>query len=789
MPTSPMTEVMQYLRGTLLPEGPGMTDGQLLECFVDRRDAAALEALLWRHGPMVWGVCRRILGNHHDAEDAFQATFLVLVRKAASVFPRAKVGNWIYGVAHQTALKARDIRARRRTRERPASHMPESAVKGRDLFHDLQPLLDLEISRLPEKYRTVIALCELGGKTVRETARQLGCPEGTVASRLARGKSMLAKRLARQGMAVTGATLAALLSRCAASASVPSSLMTSTIKAMTLVVAGQATTAGIISGTVAALTDKVVKAMFLNKLIKLVVVLLLIAPLSGAAGLIYQTQGARPANTAHASTPSRAPTVRETDKQRQANDLERLQGTWRLFSSEMDGVRLGEGRPEIKDSRLVFQGSLVTMAGKLFHSPELKMEPENVKALGTLTLDASKTPKVIVFKWDANPWLTSEYLIQRGIYALDGDHLKLCFYLPGQDTKSLLPTEFSANAGSKRSLGTWKRISQARRRGESNRAESAPVREERRNQPMTLAGHTNRVDSVKFSRDGKTVASASADGTIKLWDVKTGQHAGTLNAGTPVPCLAFSPDGRILASGSHNSTVTLWDVRTGKIIATFQAATDNVPIIIQTVAFSPDGKTLAASGENWTIKLWDVSTRKLITTIIGHSGVVLSMAFSPNGKVLASASGDGTIRLSAVFPNTGALLPAIGPQKAAKEPPSYICSLAFSPDGQTLASGGQDKAVRLWDMQTGQNIATFKGHLTVFGVAFSPDGKTLASGSDDRTVKLWDVASGKNIATFRGHTGAVTSVAFSPDGQTIASGSLDKTVKLWSMIPRENKKN
>src|SRR5262249_20126127 len=126
MPTSPINEVIQHLRGAaLLREGADLTDGQLLECFVSRREGAALEVLVRRHGPMVWGVCRRLLRSHHDAEDAFQATFLVLVRKAASVLPRAMVGNWLYGVAHQTARKARATGARRRLRERQVTAMPE----------------------------------------------------------------------------------------------------------------------------------------------------------------------------------------------------------------------------------------------------------------------------------------------------------------------------------------------------------------------------------------------------------------------------------------------------------------------------------------------------------------------------------------------------------------------------------------------------------------------------------------------------------------------------------------
>src|SRR5213592_259624 len=135
MATNPVNELLQHLRRSeLLREGDQHTDGQLLDSFVRRRDSVALEAIVGRHGPMVWGVCRRVLRNHHDAEDAFQATFLVLVRKAASVVPREMVANWLYGVAHQTALKARATTAKRRARERQVTEMPEPVATEQDLW-------------------------------------------------------------------------------------------------------------------------------------------------------------------------------------------------------------------------------------------------------------------------------------------------------------------------------------------------------------------------------------------------------------------------------------------------------------------------------------------------------------------------------------------------------------------------------------------------------------------------------------------------------------------------------
>ena len=161
-----------------------MTDAQLLEEYIGHNEGAALAVLVRRHGPMVWSVCRRLLANYQDVEDAYQATFLVLLRKAASIASREMLANWLHGVAQQTAWKARATAAKRRTRERQVTQMPEAEVAGPEIMHELRPILDQELSRLPDIYRVVIILCDLEGKTRKETARQLGCPEGTVAGRL-----------------------------------------------------------------------------------------------------------------------------------------------------------------------------------------------------------------------------------------------------------------------------------------------------------------------------------------------------------------------------------------------------------------------------------------------------------------------------------------------------------------------------------------------------------------------------------------------------------------------------
>ena len=290
--------------GTLLEEGAvGMlSDGQLLDRFVERREASAFEVIVERYGPLVWGVCRRVLRHHHDAEDAFQATFLVLARKAASVMLREKLGNWLYGVAFQTAMKARATRAKRRVLERPAREMTEP--EGLPVEHTDESLwrLDREVARLPEKYRLPIILCALEGKTHRQAAEQLGWPVGTVSGRLSRARALLASRLSRPGTPLTVGALGVLLAQDGAWADVPPELVRATARAASLSTAGKAVAAGVVSAQVAALTGEILKAMLLNKLTLATATLLVaLALAAGGTSLTYRAYATEPANPKNGS--------------------------------------------------------------------------------------------------------------------------------------------------------------------------------------------------------------------------------------------------------------------------------------------------------------------------------------------------------------------------------------------------------------------------------------------------------------------------------------------------------
>jgi RNA polymerase sigma factor (sigma-70 family) len=332
-----LNKVLDHLHRTLSPTGGELTDGQLLARFIASRDEWAFAALVRRHGPMVLGVCRRMLRHVQDAEDCFQATFLVLARKAA-VVKREAVGSWLYSVAYRTSLRARAVHARRRAREIQVEDMPHPEVIP-DETQDWRPWLDQELNLLPETYRAVIVACDLEGRSRKEAARLLGLAEGTVSSRLARGRCLLAKRMSRYGLALSGGALAVTLSEGMASA-VPASLVSVTVKVAVLVSAGEFSA---VSTSVGVLMKGAFQAMLLTKL-KLAVGAVMVVMALGASGLVYRASGqSGPAGKGGAGRPATELDVLKQEVELLKLKLEVVQEKLRAQELELRALRVSAG--------------------------------------------------------------------------------------------------------------------------------------------------------------------------------------------------------------------------------------------------------------------------------------------------------------------------------------------------------------------------------------------------------------------------------------------------------------
>src|SRR5262245_44365326 len=272
--------VLRHIRRLAIGHsGTALADAELLERFVSRRDEAAFSALLERHGPMVWGVCRRLLRDSHRAEDAFQATFLVLVRKAGAIGQRERLANWLYGVAVRVALRARVQVAQRQERERALPEVPAVTADTTPQF-DLNAVLDEAVQRLPARYRLPVVLCYLQGKTNAEAAADLGWPEGTVFSRLARARERLRQQLGRRGIALSAGALAAAMQQ--QLPAVPPSTINDTLHLALLTLAGPAAAPAVVSPPVAALAEGVMRAMFFTQVKTIATAAALIVLLAGS---------------------------------------------------------------------------------------------------------------------------------------------------------------------------------------------------------------------------------------------------------------------------------------------------------------------------------------------------------------------------------------------------------------------------------------------------------------------------------------------------------------------------
>jgi RNA polymerase sigma factor (sigma-70 family) len=385
-----------------------LSDAQLLEEFARQRNETAFEALLHRHGPLVFGVCRRMLFDRQDAEDAFQATFLVLARKAGSITCRSPLRNWLYGVAFRVAARARKIAFRRRVLERQDLDLTTVAGVGRSVDPDLAPVLHEEVQRLPDKYRGPVVLCYLEGKTNEEAADQLQWPVGTVKTRLLKAREMLRTRLARRGVALTTGLLVANT----LTGAVPIPLLAGTFQAALPFAAGNAIVGGAASAQALCLSTGVLRTMLLGKLKSVAAAVLAVAVVVG--GVAYHGLGVEPP----------AKSDKKADKPKEDKDA--IQGTWKVEKVEEDGKDASD-----------------TNDGNRFKSSPLSITAHKIVMEGVfeMTYELNPVAKPKAINLDNGGGKTFAC-----VYSLDGDTLKICApIVPGGDRPAEVATKKGSN--------------------------------------------------------------------------------------------------------------------------------------------------------------------------------------------------------------------------------------------------------------------------------------------------------------------------------------------------------
>jgi RNA polymerase sigma factor (sigma-70 family) len=673
------------------PDVVSLPDGELLTRYVANRDEKAFEVLVRRHGAMVFGVCRRILGNEADAEDAFQATFLVLIRKASSVRQRGTVGNWLYGVAFNTARKAKAMLRKRREKERQATASRPTVAEDAGLA--VLTLVDGELSHLPERYRIPIVLCDLEGKTIQEAMRHLGWPQGTVASRLARGRALLATRLARQGVALTVGVLANTLAQ-TASAAVSPQVMTTTTQTAALFAAGKTEAACGASANAAFLTEGVLKAMLLAKLNLTAAALALTTLLSLAVGAVAlqgprtnakgeaqvgDNGGARAARTDFETfLPPPTPAIPQKDA---GNQQHGEPGPVRALVYGQDDVFAVAVGDKV---RLYGPRNRAFPAVLSGHSDEVTCLAFSARDRGMLaTGSKDKTVRL----WDRDGKLLHVLKESTGaIYAV-------CF---SYDQRF----KFVAAAGEDRIIRVW------------NPDSGQKVCE--------FAGHEGPVRALAFAPlTYLSLASAGDDKTVRLWYPKqevqpitkpmtfhftdAELQPITLHVNdVPVRTLTFGP-GRLAVGGDDGIIRTwapmgggaLWRPRPGREPLVFRGHVGPVRAIAFH-AFKGGGVTMVSGCDDGSIIVWDAVEGIRMDTLQGHRQPVQALAIHSLGYDLLSGGLDAQVlrwpSSHRSRPNLPGMPKTVPPIKQADAPPAPVQS---SPSVQTPRPGSLSTPVQV----------------------------------------------------------------------------------------------
>jgi RNA polymerase sigma factor (sigma-70 family) len=795
---------IRFLNGENNTEGT--SDRRLLAQFALSRDEAAFAALVRRHGPMVLGVCQRTLRHQQDAEDVFQATFLVLARQAGTIRTREALGGWLYRVAYRLALRARTEIMRRQRHERQSKPLMAAANPPAEAtWRELPGVVDEELSRLPAASRAVLVLCCLEGKTQKEAARQLGWPPGSMSWRLGRARDLLRKRLARRGWTVPAGLIGPAFVE-EATAAVPAELASQTVQAAVAFAGGTVPTGG---AAAAALAKAFLRGLFLVHLKLVAVAMALVVGLT-VAGVGIAVWTDCPPETAKNQGPKPA-----ASSVRPPGPLADQQIRTDLFGDPLPAgvlTRVGSGR--MRDgwltSAVVFSPDGKSLATCSHHAVCIWDVTTGKHKQRVQLSQGQQFEAPLAFSADS----TSLTLLRRGEATTFGRIIDVASGAPRQELKlGGIPEVAAAALSPDGSAIAMARADATVRLYDSTGNEKARV-------PLGVPPPGLRPRwHLALSRDGSTFAFSDETGTIRVYSTATGRQTSALQVqGKTFTTMVFSPDGRWLVAipnpGSGDDGVVIWELATGKESFRFWGRGFGY-----CAAFSPDGKWLATGVGDRDLAILDVVTGKEVRRCrLGDSAD--HAAFSPDGKLVAVATGNGEITLWDVV--TGRRMPAsadpivfvrdlrfaqggkslVGTTDVIREwevatgrelrhyadvPRSPPWQIVLSPDG-TLSATFDDKAIHLWDAQSGRKVRELhRPGCAPLGLVFAADGRRLYAGAKDHTIRIWDVASGRDLAPLTPTESPVADLAVSPDGRWLAFNDTnvhiaqDGPVRLWDL--------
>jgi RNA polymerase sigma factor (sigma-70 family) len=788
--------LLQHIR-RLAADGaaPASSDAELLRHFLGERDEAAFTALVQRHGAMVWQVCISALAQREDAEDVFQATFLVLARKAGSVRKQESLASWLHGVALCLARKVRGRNLRRRSNGGEALDRVAARPMEELTWRELRQVLHEELGRLPEKNRLPILLCHLEGRTQDEAARALGWSLGRLRGRLLRGRELLRGRLTRRGLAPSVPLLAAALFPSEGEGAAPPEPLVAGLGKSALALARHETVPA--TGPLA-LAERFIRESALSWKKVAVALAVALVSLIGVLGLLAHQMAAVPDSPQSADMAAEEkPILVQAGKAQgqvrkdQLGDLLPPEALLRLGTLRFRCYGVVHTLAFAKDGKTLLCSSWEQAICRWDPQTGVELEPWPSAEKGFLNAAVSADGKTLIgctvsgnlHVWDLIAGKETKKIavpggktIRHVAVAPDGRTAAAC----GDDNAVRL---FDLTAGALlRELVTYKASpssiafsSDGKLVASASYDGSAHVHEVGSGkvvcQPKSKKGA---FGSMCFTPDGKTLLagernSFSGDGSpLLFWDVQSGQLQRRLEAvAGPLGVIRFAPDGKTFAGGTSEGVIHIWETATAKQVHKIKAHADGV----HALGFGADSGVLASGGSEHAVFLWDTKSGKQLNTMVGHQERVTAVAVAPSGKVIATAAWDHSIRLwdSA----TGKELRRFGWKLKENLPigtSKAVGALMFSPDGKLLAAAGYENKVWLWDLAKGEgeSARTFPGMCA----AFSPDGKHVVTAGWGTVATLYETGTGKEVRQFKGHISGITYLRFTPDGQTLVTASV-----------------